>query len=87
MAARALKGQYSLRFEKDFPGAKSFGWSGNLPARTGHILGAAAGLIGKQLRRLGKNPVPDTAEMGNPVYRLRVWGFQKKESPGHWAKI
>lgn len=66
-----------LRFEKDFPGAKVIRLERNYRS-TGHILGAAAGLIENNEDRLGKTLFTDTAEMGNPVIVSSVWDSEEE---------
>lgn len=60
-----------LRFEKDFPGAKVIRLERNYRS-TGHILGAAAGLIASNQERLGKTLWTDDAK-GEPVTVSGVW--------------
>ncbi|MEA1937698.1 MAG: UvrD-helicase domain-containing protein [Pseudomonadota bacterium] len=59
-----------LRFERDFPGAKVVRLERNYRS-TGHILGAAAGLIACNADRLGKTLYTDVGD-GEPV---QVRGF------------
>ena len=66
-----------LRFEKDFPGAKVIRLERNYRS-TGHILGAAAGLIENNEDRLGKTLFTDTAEMGHPVIVSNVWDSEEE---------
>lgn len=66
-----------LRFEKDFPGAKVIRLERNYRS-TGHILGAAAGLIENNEDRLGKTLFTDTAEMGDPVMVSSVWDSEEE---------
>ncbi len=60
-----------LRFETDFPGARVIRLERNYRS-TGHILGAASGLIAKNEDRLGKTLWTE-AEMGDPVDLRLVW--------------
>lgn len=66
-----------LRFEKDFPGAKVIRLERNYRS-TGHILGAAAGLIENNEDRLGKTLFTDTGEMGHPVIVSSVWDSEEE---------
>ena len=65
-----------LRFEHDFPGAKVIRLEQNYRS-TGHILGAASGLIAHNQGRLGKT-LRTEAEVGTMVDRHRRLGFAKK---------
>ncbi len=60
-----------LRFEKDFPGARVIRLERNYRS-TGHILGAASGLIANNEERLGKTLWTE-ADMGEPVDLRLVW--------------
>ncbi len=60
-----------LRFEKDFPGAKVVKLERNYRS-TGHILGAASGLITSNQDRLGKTLWTED-ELGEPVTVTGVW--------------
>lgn len=60
-----------LRFEKDFPGAQVVRLERNYRS-TGHILGAASGLISNNETRLGKTLWTE-ADMGEPVHLNLVW--------------
>ena len=60
-----------LRFEKDFPGAKVIRLEQNYRS-TGHILGAASGIIAHNKGRLGKTLRTDD-EMGNKVLVQGFW--------------
>ena len=60
-----------LRFETDFPGARVIRLERNYRS-TGHILGAASGLIAKNEARLGKTLWTE-ADMGEPVDLRLVW--------------
>jgi len=60
-----------LRFEKDFPGAKVVRLERNYRS-TGHILGAASGLIASNRDRLGKTLWTDDDE-GHKVSVMGVW--------------
>ena len=62
-----------LRFEKDFPGARSSAWSATT-ARTGHILAAASHLIAHNEGRLGKT-LRTEDEPGEKVHRHFVLGL------------
>jgi DNA helicase-2/ATP-dependent DNA helicase PcrA len=61
-----------LRFEHDFPGAAVIRLERNYRS-TGHILGAASGLIARNVGRLGKTLFTDTAEMGDKVAVVSGW--------------
>ena len=61
-----------LRFERDFPGAVVIRLERNYRS-TGHILGAASGLIAHNEGRLGKTLFTDTAEMGEKVAVVSGW--------------
>jgi DNA helicase-2/ATP-dependent DNA helicase PcrA len=60
-----------LRFESDFPGARVIKLERNYRS-TGHILGAASGLIAKNEERLGKTLWTE-ADMGERVDLRLVW--------------
>lgn len=60
-----------LKFESDFPGAKVIRLEQNYRS-TGHILGAASGLIAANENRLGKTLWTD-ADPGSPVAVKGVW--------------
>jgi DNA helicase-2/ATP-dependent DNA helicase PcrA len=60
-----------LKFEADFPGAKVIRLEQNYRS-TGHILGAAGGVIEKNADRLGKTLWTD-ADMGERVRVIGVW--------------
>ncbi|MFK8034031.1 MAG: ATP-dependent helicase [Hyphomicrobiales bacterium] len=66
-----------LRFEKDFPGAKVVRLERNYRS-TGHILGAAAGLIENNEDRLGKTLFTETGDMGTPVVVSNVWDSEEE---------
>jgi DNA helicase II / ATP-dependent DNA helicase PcrA len=61
-----------LRFEKDFPGARIVRLESNYRS-TGHILGAASGLIAHNEGRLGKTLHPAGDEPGDKVRVLGTW--------------
>ncbi|MFA6141535.1 MAG: UvrD-helicase domain-containing protein, partial [Hyphomicrobium sp.] len=65
-----------LRFEKDFPGAKVIRLERNYRS-TGHILGAAAGLISANKGRLGKTLFTD-GEHGTKVTVSAVWDDEEE---------
>jgi DNA helicase-2/ATP-dependent DNA helicase PcrA len=65
-----------LRFEKDFPGATVIRLERNYRS-TGHILGAAAGLIAHNTGRLGKTLFTDGAS-GDKVAILGVWDDEEE---------
>ncbi|HWK38354.1 MAG TPA: UvrD-helicase domain-containing protein, partial [Hyphomicrobium sp.] len=65
-----------LRFEKDFPGAKVIRLERNYRS-TGHILGAAAGLIAANQSRLGKTLFTD-GDHGTPVTVSAVWDDEEE---------
>ena len=65
-----------LRFEKDFPGAKVIRLERNYRS-TGHILGAAAGLISANKGRLGKTLFTDS-EHGTKVTVSAVWDDEEE---------
>ena len=60
-----------LRFERDFPGAKIIRLECNYRS-TGHILGAAAGLIAQNQSRLGKTLYTESGKGEKPVV-VGVW--------------
>ena len=60
-----------LRFDKDFPDARIIRLERNYRS-TGHILGAAAGLIAHNRGRLGKT-LFTTDDEGDPVVVRSVW--------------
>jgi DNA helicase-2/ATP-dependent DNA helicase PcrA len=60
-----------LRFERDFPGAKIIRLECNYRS-TGHILGAASGLIANNRSRLGKTLYTDAEEGEKPAV-VGVW--------------
>jgi DNA helicase-2/ATP-dependent DNA helicase PcrA len=65
-----------LRFEKDFPGARVIRLERNYRS-TGHILGAAAGLISANQGRLGKTLFTD-GEHGTKVTVTAVWDDEEE---------
>jgi len=65
-----------LRFEKDFPGATVIRLERNYRS-TGHILGAAAGLISRNKGRLGKTLFTDGAA-GDPAIVTGVWDDEEE---------
>jgi DNA helicase-2/ATP-dependent DNA helicase PcrA len=65
-----------LRFEADFPGAKVIRLERNYRS-TGHILGAAAGLIAHNKGRLGKTLFTDD-DMGERVSLTAVWDDEEE---------
>jgi len=65
-----------LRFEKDFPGAKVIRLERNYRS-TGHILGAAAGLIAANQSRLGKTLFTD-GDHGTRVTVSAVWDDEEE---------
>src|SRR5262245_53362011 len=65
-----------LRFEADFPGAQVIRLERNYRS-TGHILAAAAGLIGHNKGRLGKTLFTDDA-MGERVSLTAVWDDEEE---------
>jgi DNA helicase II / ATP-dependent DNA helicase PcrA len=65
-----------LRFEKDFPGAKVVRLEENYRS-TGHILGAASGLITHNRSRLGKT-LWTTADMGEKVQARGLWDGEEE---------
>jgi DNA helicase II / ATP-dependent DNA helicase PcrA len=65
-----------LRFEHDFPGARVIRLEQNYRS-TGHILGAASGLIAHNEGRLGKTLRTD-AEAGVPVGVTGAWDSQEE---------
>ncbi len=65
-----------LRFETDFPGAAVIRLERNYRS-TGHILGAASGLIGHNTGRLGKTLFTD-GELGDKVAILGVWDDEEE---------
>ena len=65
-----------LRFEKDFPGAKVIRLERNYRS-TGHILGAASGLISANKGRLGKTLFTDD-KLGAKVTVSAVWDDEEE---------
>ncbi|MEZ5817198.1 MAG: UvrD-helicase domain-containing protein [Hyphomicrobiaceae bacterium] len=65
-----------LRFEKDFPGAKVIRLERNYRS-TGHILGAAAGLISQNTARLGKTLFTD-GDKGTLPTVTGVWDDEEE---------
>jgi DNA helicase-2/ATP-dependent DNA helicase PcrA len=65
-----------LRFETDFPGAQVVRLEQNYRS-TGHILGAASGLIANNRERLGKT-LWTTAGEGEPVKLLGTWDGEEE---------
>ncbi len=65
-----------LRFERDFPGAQVVRLEQNYRS-TGHILGAASGLIAKNSERLGKT-LWTQAEVGEPVTVRGLWDSEEE---------
>ncbi len=65
-----------LRFESDFPGAKTVRLEQNYRS-TGNILGAASGLIARNRARLGKNLWTE-AEHGEKIIVRGVWDGQEE---------
>ena len=65
-----------LRFERDFPGATVIRLERNYRS-TGHILGAASGLIARNQGRLGKTLFTDDA-MGERVGIAAVWDEEEE---------
>jgi ATP-dependent DNA helicase UvrD/PcrA len=65
-----------LRFEKDFPGAKVIRLERNYRS-TGHILGAASGLIAANKGRLGKTLFTDD-HLGAKVTVTAVWDDEEE---------
>ena len=65
-----------LRFEKDFPGAQVIRLERNYRS-TGHILGAASGLIANNRSRLGKTLFTD-GEAGRPAVVTGVWDDEEE---------
>jgi DNA helicase II / ATP-dependent DNA helicase PcrA len=65
-----------LRFDKDFPGAKVIRLERNYRS-TGHILGAASGLISANTGRLGKTLFTD-GEHGTKVTVSAVWDDEEE---------
>ncbi|USO01917.1 MAG: UvrD-helicase domain-containing protein [Alphaproteobacteria bacterium] len=65
-----------LRFEKDFPGAKVIRLEQNYRS-TGHILGAASGLIAKNKERLGKELWTEY-DAGAKVQLKNVWESEEE---------
>ena len=65
-----------LRFDKDFPGATVIRLERNYRS-DGHILGAAAGLIGQNKGRLGKTLFTDGA-LGGKVTITGVWDDEEE---------
>ncbi|MEJ0063082.1 MAG: UvrD-helicase domain-containing protein [Alphaproteobacteria bacterium] len=68
-----------LRFESDFPGAKIVRLEQNYRS-TGHILGAASGLIARNQSRLGKNLWTE-ADGGDKVMVRGLWSG---EAEAYW---
>lgn len=68
-----------LRFEKDFPGAKTIRLEQNYRS-TGHILGAASGLINHNKGRLGKTLWTD----GGEGDRVMVKGLRDGRDEARW---
>ncbi len=65
-----------LRFDKDFPGATVIRLERNYRS-TGHVLGAAAGLIARNKSRLGKTLFTD-GDQGRPVTVTGVWDDEEE---------
>ncbi|MFA5902267.1 MAG: UvrD-helicase domain-containing protein, partial [Hyphomicrobium sp.] len=65
-----------LRFDKDFPGAKVIRLERNYRS-TGHILGAASGLIASNTGRLGKTLFTD-GQLGTKVTVSAVWDDEEE---------
>ena len=65
-----------LRFEKDFPGAKVIRLEQNYRS-SGHILGAAAGLIAHNAGRLGKTLWTED-EAGRPIAVRGLWDGEEE---------
>jgi len=65
-----------LRFEKDFPGASVIRLERNYRS-TGHILGAAAGIIAQNKSRLGKTLFTD-GDKGEPATVTGVWDDEEE---------
>ena len=65
-----------LRFETDFPGAAVIRLERNYRS-TGHILGAASGLIAQNTGRLGKTLFTD-GELGDKVAVIGVWDDEEE---------
>lgn len=65
-----------LRFERDFPGAQVVRLEQNYRS-TGHILGAASGLIAKNSERLGKT-LWTQADKGDPVVVRGLWDSEEE---------
>ena len=65
-----------LRFESDFPGAQVIRLERNYRS-TGHILGAASGLIAHNRGRLGKTLYTDD-DAGEPVVVRSVWDGEEE---------
>jgi DNA helicase-2/ATP-dependent DNA helicase PcrA len=65
-----------LRFDKDFPGATVIRLERNYRS-TGHILGAASGLIARNAARLGKTLFTD-ADKGHKVTLSGVWDDEEE---------
>jgi DNA helicase-2/ATP-dependent DNA helicase PcrA len=68
-----------LRFEKDFPGAQVIRLEQNYRS-TGHILGAASGIIAKNAGRLGKT----LWTAGEPGEKVRLIGHWDGEEEARW---
>ncbi|MDZ4790265.1 MAG: UvrD-helicase domain-containing protein [Hyphomicrobiales bacterium] len=66
-----------LRFEKDFPGAKVIRLERNYRS-TGHILGAASGLIAHNQGRLGKTLHADGGPDGERILVQGVWDDEQE---------
>src|SRR5690606_41508813 len=65
-----------LRFEQDFPGARVVRLECNYRS-TGHILGAASGLIARNRSRLGKTLWTE-GEMGERVRIASLWDDEEE---------
>jgi DNA helicase-2/ATP-dependent DNA helicase PcrA len=65
-----------LRFEKDFPGAQVIRLEQNYRS-TGHILGAASGIIAKNAGRLGKT-LWTAGELGEKVRLIGHWDGEEE---------
>ncbi len=66
-----------LRFEKDFPGAKTIKLERNYRS-TSNILAAASHLIAHNEGRLGKTLQTDVGEKGDPVGVTSVWDSEEE---------